>query len=145
MTKSPPPAVPDHLRRAARHATLPDVNVANHPPTDVDGQLHVVLDNMPGALVYTDDDLRIVVCNNRFKEMYMVPQELLQPGRPYSDFLRYLAENGYYGEGDVGALVANACGESAQSFGEELRGSHARRPVVSHSPPPGGGQAARSR
>jgi len=73
---------------------------------DSEGQLHVALDNMPGALVYTDGDLRVVVCNNRFKEMYIVPQELLQPGRPYADFLRYLAENGYYGEGDVGALVA---------------------------------------
>ena len=28
------------------------------------------------------------------------------PGRPYPDFLRYLAEHGYYGEGDVEALVA---------------------------------------
>jgi PAS domain-containing protein len=80
--------------------------MANRQPTDVDGQLHLVLDNMPGALVYTDNDLRIVVCNNRFKEMYKVPQGLLQPGRPYADFLRYLAENGYYGEGDVDALVA---------------------------------------
>ncbi|HSE92034.1 MAG TPA: PAS-domain containing protein, partial [Methylomirabilota bacterium] len=45
-------------------------------------------------------------CNNRFKEMYIVPQELLQPGRPYAHFLRYLAEHGYYGEGDVDTLVA---------------------------------------
>jgi class 3 adenylate cyclase len=61
---------------------------------------------MPGALVYTDEALNIVVCNERFTEMYPVPRELLQPGRPYPDFLRYLAENGYYGEGDIGALVA---------------------------------------
>ena len=80
--------------------------MSDHQPMDLERQLHVALDNMPGALVYTDDDLRIVVCNNRFKEMYKVPQELLQPGRPYSDFLRYLGENGYYGEGDIGALVA---------------------------------------
>ena len=73
---------------------------------DKEAQLQVALDNMPGALVYTDDDLNIVVCNDRFKEMYIVPQELLQPGRPYPDFLRYLAENGYYGEGDVDAQVA---------------------------------------
>ena len=71
-----------------------------------EAQLHVALDNMPGALVYTDDDLNIVVCNDRFKEMYRVPEELLQPGRPYPDFLRYLAENGYYGEGDPDAQVA---------------------------------------
>ena len=73
---------------------------------DAQAHLRVALDNMPGALVYTDDDLRIVVCNNRFKEMYTVPQELLQPGRPYPDFLRYLAENGYYGPGDAALLVA---------------------------------------
>ena len=41
--------------------------------------------------------LRIVVCNNRFKEMYKVPEELLEPGRSYADFLHYLADNGYYG------------------------------------------------
>ena len=68
--------------------------------------LHVALDNMPGALVYTDNDLNIVFCNERFREMYSAPRELLQPDRPYPDFLRFLAENGYYGDGDTGALVA---------------------------------------
>jgi class 3 adenylate cyclase/PAS domain-containing protein len=71
-----------------------------------EAQLHVALDNMPGALVYTDENLKIVICNNRFREMYTVPEELLQPGSPYQDFLRYLAENGYYGAGDVDAMVA---------------------------------------
>ena len=55
---------------------------------------------MPGALVYTDDDLDIVVCNDRFKEMYIVPAGAAAARAPYPDFLRYLAENGYYGEGD---------------------------------------------
>jgi class 3 adenylate cyclase/PAS domain-containing protein len=73
---------------------------------DKEAELHIALDNMPGALAYTDDQLNIVFCNDRFKEMYIVPQELLQPGRPYADLLRYLAQNGYYGEGDVDAMVA---------------------------------------
>ena len=73
---------------------------------DKEAQLHVALANMPGALVYTDDKLNIVLCNDRFAEMYIVPPELLQPGRPYPDVLRYLAENGYYGPGDVDTLVA---------------------------------------
>jgi class 3 adenylate cyclase len=73
---------------------------------DKEAQLHVALDNMPGALVYTDDDLNIIVCNERFKELYKAPKELLQPGHFYPDFLRYLAENGYYGEGDVDTLLA---------------------------------------
>ena len=71
-----------------------------------EARLHVALDNMPGALVYTDDDLNIVICNDRFRDMYPAPREMLQPGCPYSDFLRYLATHGYYGDGDVEALVA---------------------------------------
>ena len=69
-------------------------------------RLQVALDNMPGALVYTDDDLNIVFCNDRFREMYTVRAELLQPGRPYPDCLHYLAANGYYGKGDPEAQVA---------------------------------------
>ena len=87
-------------------APLRNVNTADYQPTGVEGQLRVALDNMPGALAYTDAELNIVFCNDRFKEMYKVPKELLQPARPYADLLRYLAENGYYGEGDIGAMVA---------------------------------------
>jgi class 3 adenylate cyclase/PAS domain-containing protein len=71
-----------------------------------EGQLLIALDNMPGALAYTDEALNIVLCNDRFAGMYPVPKELLQPGRPYPDLLRYLAENGYYGEGDIEQMVA---------------------------------------
>ena len=72
----------------------------------VDGHLQVALDNMPGALVYTDENLNIVFCNDRFREMYPVPADLLRPGQPYPQFLRYLASHGYHGDGDVEALVA---------------------------------------
>jgi class 3 adenylate cyclase/PAS domain-containing protein len=67
--------------------------------------LHAALDNMPGALVYTDANLDIVICNPRFGEWYPIPAELRQPGQPYSAVLRHLAENGYYGDGDVDAHV----------------------------------------
>ncbi len=86
-----------------------DITARKRAEQDVarkEAQLHVALDNMPGALAYTDDQLNIVVCNDRFIEMYPVPRELLRPGRHYPDFLRYLAEHGYYGKGDVDALVA---------------------------------------
>jgi len=71
-----------------------------------EGELQVALANMPGALVHTDENLNIVVCNDRFQDMYIVPAELLQPGRSYVAFLTYLAENGYYGPGDPAELVA---------------------------------------
>jgi class 3 adenylate cyclase len=78
----------------------------NTQSVELEAQLHVALDNMPGALVYTDENLNIVICNERFKEMYQAPRELLQPGQPYPNFLRFLAEHGYYGPGDVEVLVA---------------------------------------
>ena len=100
---------------------------------------------MPGALVYTDENLNIVVCNDRFKEMYRAPAELLQPGRPYPDLLRYLAENGYYGDGDVDELVARRVESLRNPTRQELRGSRARRPLVSHPAPARARRAARSR
>ncbi len=97
-----------------------DAKIAERRPADAEDQLRVALDNMPGALVYTDKDLNIVFCNDRFKEMYAVPEELLQPGRPYPVFLRYLAEHGYYGEGDVDALVARRVESLRNPSGEDL-------------------------
>ena len=99
-------------RRAAQGGSvtvITDITRLKHAEENLtrkEAQLHVSLDNMPGALVYTDDDLNIVVCNERFAEMYPVPRELLNSGRPYPDFLRYLAEHGYYGDGDIDTLVA---------------------------------------
>ena len=89
-----------------------------------EAQLHVALDNMPGALVYTDEELNIVVCNDRFAEMYPAPRELLQPGRPYSDFLRYLAEHGYYGNGDVDTLVAKRVESLRNPSGKTFEDRH---------------------
>ena len=85
-----------------------------------EAELHVALDNMPGALVYTDAELKIVFCNDRYRELYIVPAELLQPGRPYTDLLRYLAENGYYGEGDVEAQVAQRIESLRNPTGKSL-------------------------
>jgi PAS domain S-box-containing protein len=99
-----------------------------------EAQLHAALDNMPGALVYTDEHLNVVFCNDRFKDMYGAPKELLRSGRYYADFLRYLAINGYYGKGDVDALVSkrvdslrNPTGESFEDHTPDGRWFRIRR------------------
>jgi len=93
-----------------------DVAVQTTPGTEplAQAQLRVALDNLPGAIVYTDDDLNIVFCNGRFSEMYSVPPALLEHGRPYPAVLRYLAEHGYYGAGDPAAQV---CGWLKDKYG----------------------------
>jgi PAS domain-containing protein len=80
--------------------------MSDQKQTALEAQLRDALDHMPGALAYTDKNLNIVFCNERFKAFYPVPSALLEPGRPYADLLRYLAQNGYYGAGDVETLVA---------------------------------------
>src|SRR5215467_6316674 len=100
----------------------------------VEAQLKVALDNMPGALIYTDEHLDIIFCNVQFRQMYAVPSQLLETGRPYPAFLRHLAENGYYGKGDVDALVArrieslrNPTGESFEDHTPDGRWFRIRR------------------
>ena len=51
--------------------------MANDQVAGFEAQLHVALDNMPGALVYTDVHLNIVFCNDQFRKMYAVSD----PGR----------------------------------------------------------------
>jgi PAS domain-containing protein len=106
---------------------MTDITEQTHAEQELvrkEAQFHLALDNMPGSLVYTDEALNIVFCNQRFGEMYRAPRELLQPGRPYPEFLRYLAENGYYGEGDVAALVAKRV-ESLRNPSDRIFTDHA--------------------
>src|SRR5258705_6675538 len=94
--------------------------MAGKQSTGVDAQPLVALDNMPGALVYTDKELNVEVCNSRFREMYPVPEQLLETGRSYVDFLRYLAAHGYYGKGDADAQVARRVESLRNPSGQSL-------------------------
>ncbi len=53
-----------------------------------------------------DRDLNLILCNNRFLEMLDFPVSLVHAGTVFADFMRYNAERGEYGPGDVEALVA---------------------------------------
>jgi class 3 adenylate cyclase/PAS domain-containing protein len=98
-----------------------------------EAEFHVALDNMPGALVFTDDEQRLILCNDRFGDMYDIPKELLQRGRSYVDVFRYLAEHGYYGDGDVDAMVARRAeslrNPSGKSFEDRTTDGHVYRVV----------------
>ena len=95
-----------------------------------EAELHVALDNMPGGLVYTDENLNIVFCNDRFREMYPVPADLLRPGHPIAVpapprdpwLLRQRRR------GDDGRAAG---GKPAPSDRQELRGHHAGRSMLS--------------
>ncbi|MFT7595063.1 MAG: signal transduction histidine kinase/CheY-like chemotaxis protein [Paracoccaceae bacterium] len=52
------------------------------------------------ALSIYDSDLRLAVCNQRFKEMFDLPDHLVKPGARFDDTIRDIAARGDYGEVD---------------------------------------------
>ncbi len=68
-------------------------------------ELRLALDNMPGGMFMVDKDLTVRVHNDRFSEIYGLPQGTIRSGGSLRDTVRVRAERGDYGPGDVDALV----------------------------------------
>ncbi|MDA7964001.1 PAS-domain containing protein [Ruegeria sp.] len=68
------------------------------------------------ALSIYDNQLRLVLCNLRFQEMFDLPDALVQPGALFHDTIHFLASRGEYGaETDVDTMVAQRV-EQALAF-----------------------------
>jgi signal transduction histidine kinase len=57
--------------------------------------------NISQGISMMADDLSLVVCNPRFLELLEFPDSLGVPGTPFEAYMRYNAERGEYGPGDV--------------------------------------------
>jgi diguanylate cyclase (GGDEF)-like protein len=70
--------------------------------------LQAIIDNFPGGIGFFDRDLRVVVCNDRAKEILDLPEHFFANGPPLlEDILRFNALRGEYGPGDVEEQVAS--------------------------------------
>ncbi|MCP5076349.1 MAG: response regulator [Rhodobacteraceae bacterium] len=68
------------------------------------------------ALSIYDSNLKLAVCNRRFKEMFNLPEELVTPGSPFDETIRFLAKRGDYGDVDeIEAFVSEKV-EQALAF-----------------------------
>lgn len=63
------------------------------------------LENLDQGISVVDENLRLVAWNRRYLEMFPYPEGLVQPGRPISELIRYNAERGECGVGEVEELV----------------------------------------
>ncbi len=52
------------------------------------------------ALTIYDTDLKLVICNNRFKEMFNLPEPLVTTGATFGETIEHLAKRGEYGPVD---------------------------------------------
>ncbi|MEM1048169.1 MAG: PAS-domain containing protein [Pseudomonadota bacterium] len=77
--------------------------------------LDVVLEAIDEGISVMDADLNCVASNARFLELLQFPPEFSVPGTPFESFIRYNAERGEYGEGDIETLVRDRV-ELARQF-----------------------------
>jgi len=73
---------------------------------DKNRMLDVIIANLGHGISLFDTELNLLVCNERFLQMYDLPPEMSRPGTPFEAFMRHNAEHGEYGAGDIEALVA---------------------------------------
>ena len=67
--------------------------------------LRATLENIDQGLSAVDGNLRILARNQRFLDLLDVPASVAQPGAPFENFLRFNAERGEYGPGDIEQLT----------------------------------------
>src|SRR5262245_37665551 len=58
------------------------------------------------AITVVDAEVRLVAANRSLFKLFGYPAEMSRVGTPLADFIRYNAERGEYGEGDIEGLVA---------------------------------------
>ncbi|MCW8842659.1 MAG: PAS-domain containing protein, partial [Rhodobacteraceae bacterium] len=97
------------------------------------------------ALTIYDSDLKLVVANHRFREMFRLPACYNTPGADFGVTIRYQTEQGEYGDiSDIDAFV-QARVDQAMAFEPhylERRMKIGRWISVEGSPLPGGGWIA---
>ena len=68
--------------------------------------LQAVLDNLPGGLVYYDEERHLSVCNEEYVDLMKLPRELVDQRPHIRDMFTYLANRGDYGPGDAEEQVS---------------------------------------
>jgi len=68
--------------------------------------LTVTLEHMTQGITLANPEMKLKVCNHRFLELMKFPDQMGKVGTPFEAFIRYNAERGEYGPGDIEAQVA---------------------------------------
>ena len=91
--------------------TLVDPPAAAAAQTDLKDErrrlalLQAGLDLIDQGITVMDSDLKLVAANRALFKLFGFPPEMSRVGTPFADFVRYNAERGEYGEGDIEEIV----------------------------------------
>jgi diguanylate cyclase (GGDEF)-like protein len=76
-------------------------------------RLDTAINNMTQGLLLYDSDARIVLCNQRYIEMYGLSPEVAKPGCHFRDLVAYRKQTGSF-QGDVDAFCSNVLANVAK-------------------------------
>ena len=89
--------------------------------------LSTTLENISSGVSVVDPDMRLVAWNRRYQQMFGYPMGMLYVGRPVADLIRYNAERGELGDGDIEEQVAKRIELHARGFAARVRARAQRR------------------
>jgi signal transduction histidine kinase/CheY-like chemotaxis protein len=101
--------------------------------------LRVTFDNMAQGVVMFDAELRLTSWNREFVEMLDIPERLLTGEQPYSEFVRFLASRGEYGDVDAETHLQQLIADAKRHYSFERTRPDGTALEVRHNPLPGGG------
>ncbi|CAA7620638.1 Signal transduction histidine kinase [Candidatus Terasakiella magnetica] len=78
------------------------------------GLIQSVLEHVDQGISVFDQDLRLVLWNQRFIDLHQLPPDLICHGLAFDEVIRFNAKRGEYGPCDVEALVAERVAQASQ-------------------------------
>jgi PAS domain S-box-containing protein len=106
-------------------------------------QLGAALNNMAQGLIMIDSKGRVLTTNRRYRAMYQIPSEIIEPNISLRDLLAYRAEHGMF-QGNIDEFMASILERVAKGKPSvaEVSLPDGRLIRVSEEPMPGGGWVA---
>ena len=103
--------------------------------------LRAMVENFPVGVSIADENLNMVIFNQRFLEVLEFPTDQFVPGDPLEKFFLYNAERGDYGDGDRQALVRDRIALAKQFTAHKFERTRPDGTVleIQGTPPPGFG------
>ncbi|BDM64950.1 sensor histidine kinase [Shewanella sp. NFH-SH190041] len=103
--------------------------------------LRGAIEHASDGMSVVDGDLNLVAWNNRYAELYRYPITFLRPGMPIADVIRFNAERGFCGAGDVAEQVERRLAHMRRGSAHtsERHRRDGRVIKIQGNPMPGGG------
>ena len=65
-----------------------------------------IIETFPGGITVYDKDFKLTLANSAYYDLLCIPRDAFPPGSNLEDVIRYHAQQGEYGEGDIEEKVA---------------------------------------